>query len=148
MSRQPLHFLDLSRKKENKFVQPNDCTYICYRLVADKINSIMRRDVFQAIADPTRRDIIVLIAKKTMTPNTVADSFDLSRQAISKHINILLECGLLSLNIEGREYYYSIEPKKLAEVNDWLDPFRKMWEDRFTKLDKVLNNLKSKKNGK
>jgi DNA-binding transcriptional ArsR family regulator len=108
----------------------------------------MRRDVFQAIADPTRRDIIGLIAKKTMTPNTVADSFDLSRQAISKHINILLECGLLSLNIEGREYYYSIEPKKLAEVSDWLDPFRKMWEDKFTKLDKVLNNLKSKKNGK
>ncbi len=108
----------------------------------------MRRDVFQAIADPTRREIIELISKKTMTPNTVADSFDLSRQAISKHINILLACGLLALNIQGREYYYSIKPKKLEEVYDWLDPFRKMWEDKFSKLDKVLNTLKSKKNGK
>ena len=108
----------------------------------------MRRDVFQAIADPTRRDIISLIAKKPMTPNTVADSFNLSRQAISKHINILAECGLLSLEIQGREYYYTMKVKKLAEVNDWLEPFRKMWEDRFSNLDSVLHNLKSKKNGK
>ena len=108
----------------------------------------MRRDVFQAIADPTRRDIISLIAKKPMTPNTVADSFNLSRQAISKHINILAECGLLSLEIQGREYYYTMQVKKLAEVNNWLEPFRIMWEERFSSLDRVLHNLKSKKNGK
>lgn len=105
----------------------------------------MRRDPFQAIADPTRRDIIVLIAKESMTPNTVAERFDLSRQAISKHIKILTECGLLSLEIQGREYYYTIQPKKLAEVNDWLEPFRKMWESKFNQLDGVLKNLKKKK---
>jgi DNA-binding transcriptional ArsR family regulator len=108
----------------------------------------MRRDVFQAIADPTRRDIISLIATKPMTPNTVAESFMLSRQAISKHIHILMECGLLSLKIQGREYYYSMQPEKLAAVNEWLEPFRKMWEARFDQLDKVLTQLKSKKNGK
>ncbi|MGY4536256.1 DNA-binding transcriptional ArsR family regulator [Mucilaginibacter sp. UYNi724] len=107
-----------------------------------------RRDVFQAIADPTRRDIIGLIAKNPMTPNNVSDSFDLSRQAISRHIKILTECGLLTLNIQGREYYYSIQPNKLKEVNEWLEPFRNMWEDKFNRLDNVLNNLKSKKNGK
>ena len=107
-----------------------------------------RRDVFQAISDPTRRDIIGLIAKNPMTPNNVSDSFDLSRQAISRHIKILTECGLLTLNIQGREYYYSIQPKKLKEVNEWLEPFRNMWEDKFNRLDNVLNNLKTKKNGK
>jgi DNA-binding transcriptional ArsR family regulator len=107
-----------------------------------------RRDVFQAIADPTRRDIIGLIAKNPMTPNSVSDSFDLSRQAISRHIKILTECGLLTLNIQGREYYYSIQPKKLKEVNEWLEPFRNMWEDKFNRLDNVINNLKTKKNGK
>ena len=104
-----------------------------------------RRDVFQAIADPVRRDIIGLIAKKPMTPNNVADSFDISRQAISKHIKILTECGLLSLNIQGRDYYYTIQPKKLAEVNDWLKPFRKMWEDRFNAIDDLLSELQTKK---
>jgi DNA-binding transcriptional ArsR family regulator len=103
-----------------------------------------RRDVFQAIADPTRRDIIGLIAKNPMTPNNVSDSFDLSRQAISRHIKILTECGLLTLNIQGREYYYSIQPKKLKEVNEWLEPFRNMWEGRFNRLDKVLTKLKAK----
>jgi DNA-binding transcriptional ArsR family regulator len=107
-----------------------------------------RRDVFQAIADPTRRDIIGLISKNPMTPNNVSDSFDLSRQAISRHIKILTECGLLTLNIQGREYYYSIQPKKLEEVNKWLEPFRNMWEDKFNRLDSVINNLKTKKNGK
>jgi len=108
----------------------------------------MRRDVFQAIADPIRREIIGLIAKSPLTPNSVADSFDVSRQAISKHIKILTECGLLSLNIQGREYYYSIQPEKLAEINDWLEPFRKMWEGRFSKLDRVLIKSKTKRNEK
>ncbi|MDP4285249.1 MAG: metalloregulator ArsR/SmtB family transcription factor [Bacteroidota bacterium] len=105
----------------------------------------MRRDVFQAIADPTRREIIGLIAKKPMTPNNVADCFDISRQAISKHIQILTECGLLSLNIKGRDYYYTIEPKKLTEVNDWLEPYRKMWEDRFEAIDDLLNDMQTQK---
>jgi DNA-binding transcriptional ArsR family regulator len=108
----------------------------------------MRRDVFQAIADPTRRDIIGLIAKQTMTPNAVAESFDVSRQAISKHITILTECGILTVAIEGREYFYSVEPGKLAEVAAWIEPFRKMWEQRFDRLDNVINKLKSKKHGK
>jgi len=89
-----------------------------------------------------------LIAKQTMTPNAVAESFDVSRQAISKHIKILAECGILTVAIEGREYYYSVEPKKLAEVAEWIEPFRKMWEQRFDRLDNVLHKLKSKKNGK
>jgi len=108
----------------------------------------MRRDVFQAIADPTRRDIIGLIARNPMTPYAVAESFDVSRQAISKHIKILTECGLLSLHIQGREYYYTIQPQKLSEVNDWLKPFREMWEDRFDRLDHVLIELKQNKNEK
>jgi len=89
-----------------------------------------------------------LIARQPMTPNAVAESFDVSRQAISKHIRILAECGILTVAIEGREYYYSVEPKKLAEVADWIEPFRKMWEQRYDRLDNVLHKLKSKKNGK
>jgi DNA-binding transcriptional ArsR family regulator len=105
----------------------------------------LRRDVFQAISDPVRRDILELVAKKPMNPNAVADHFEVSRQAVSKHIKILSECGLLSLRIEGREYYYSLQAKKLEEVNEWLEPFRKMWDDRFSQLDKILLNQKSKK---
>ena len=105
----------------------------------------IRRDVFQAIADPTRREIIGLIAKKPMTPNHVADRFDISRQAISKHIQILNECGLLSLHIKGRDYYYTIQPKKLAEVYDWLEPYRKMWEGRFDAMNDLLNEMQPKK---
>jgi DNA-binding transcriptional ArsR family regulator len=105
----------------------------------------IRRDVFQAIADPTRREILGLIAKKPMTPNSVADSFAISRQAISKHIKILTECGLLSLKIQGRDYYYAIQPKKLAEVNDWLEQFRQMWEARFDAMEDLLSELQTKK---
>jgi DNA-binding transcriptional ArsR family regulator len=104
----------------------------------------MRRDVFQAIADPTRREIIGLIAQQSLTPNAVANSFDVSRQAISKHIKILTECGLLELNIKGREYYYTMQPGKLAEVDQWLQPFREMWETRFGQLDKLLVKMQSK----
>jgi len=109
----------------------------------------MRRDVFQAIADPTRRDIINLIARQRLTPNTVADSFDVSRQAISKHIKILQECGILVIEQQGRERYCSVQPQKLNEVADWLNDFRKSWEDKFERLDKILvqmkKNSKSKK---
>ena len=103
----------------------------------------MRRDVFQAIADPTRREIINLIAHQTLTPNGVADSFDVSRQAISKHIKILTECGIVIINQKGRERYCYIQPKKLDEVTDWLTEFRKTWENRFDRLDNLLAKMKS-----
>ena len=108
----------------------------------------MRRDVFQAIADPTRRDIISLVARNSMTPNDVAASFDVSRQAISKHIKILMECGILMIDQQGRERHYSLQPKTLAQVADWLEPFRSMWEDKFNRLDDILMKLKSNKHGK
>ena len=108
----------------------------------------MRRDVFQAIADPIRRDIIGLLAQQAMTPKDLKESFDVSRQAISKHLKILSECGLLGVAVDGREHYYNIEPKKLSEVADWIEPYRKMFENRYTRLDKVLHQLKSNKNGK
>lgn len=104
----------------------------------------MRRDVFQAIADPTRRDIINLIALQSLTPNAVADSFDVSRQAISKHIKILTECGIIVINQKGRERYCYIQPEKLNEVADWVDSFRKLWEHRFDKLDTILINMQAK----
>jgi DNA-binding transcriptional ArsR family regulator len=104
----------------------------------------MRRDVFQAIADPTRRQIINLIAHQTLTLNGVGDSFDVSRQAISKHIKILTECGIITINRQGREHFCYIEPKKLDEVADWLADFRKIWDARFDKLDDLLIKMQSK----
>jgi DNA-binding transcriptional ArsR family regulator len=104
----------------------------------------MRRDVFQAIADPTRRAIITLIAMQAMTPNALAEHFDTSRQAVSKHIKILTECKLVKQEQQGREIYYHLNAKKIKEVDDWVEPFRKMWDDRFDKLDKLLLHLKKK----
>ena len=104
----------------------------------------MRRDSFQAIADPTRRAIISLIVVQAMTPNALAEQFSSSRQAVSKHIRVLHECGLVTTKQVGRERYYQIHPKKLKEVADWIEPFRRMWEGRFNELDKVLNPKKSK----
>ena len=105
----------------------------------------MRRDVFQAIADPTRRAILAMIALQAMTPNALAGHFDSSRQAVSKHIKILTECQLVRQEQSGREIYYHFNPQKMKEVADWIEPFRQMWEDRFNNLDKVLLNLKNKK---
>ncbi|MEP7255966.1 MAG: metalloregulator ArsR/SmtB family transcription factor [Ferruginibacter sp.] len=105
----------------------------------------MKRDVFQALADPTRRAILILIAAQAMTPNALAENFNSSRQAVSKHIKILTECQLVKQEQSGREIYYHFNPKKMKEVADWLEPFRQMWEDRFSKLDKVLLTLKNKK---
>ncbi len=105
----------------------------------------MRRDVFQAIADPTRREILSMLALQAMTPNALADNFDSSRQAISKHVKILTECQLLKQEQSGRQIYYYFNPKKLKEVDKWLQPFRTMWEARFDQLDTVLKNLKNKK---
>jgi DNA-binding transcriptional ArsR family regulator len=105
----------------------------------------MRRDVFQAIADPTRRDILHLIAFKPMTPNGLALHFNSSRQAVSKHIRILTECELLTQEQSGREIYYHFNAKKMKPVAVWLKPFEEMWEERFDQLDKLLKKSKSKK---
>jgi DNA-binding transcriptional ArsR family regulator len=105
----------------------------------------MCRDVFQAIADPTRRAILVLIASQAMTPNALAEKFDSSRQAVSKHIKILTECDLVKANQTGREIFYHINPQQMKEVADWLEPFRKMWEQRFSQLDQILSNLNTNK---
>ena len=102
----------------------------------------MRRDVFQAIADPKRRELITLLARVPMTPNAVSESFEVSRQSISRHLKVLVDCGVLTLTISGREYYYSVNPKKLEEVNNWLNPFRGLWEKRFDKPVKVVGKLK------
>ena len=106
----------------------------------------MRRDIFQAIADPTRRAIIALIALQAMTPNAIADNFHTTRQAVSKHLRILTECELVKQEYQGREIYYSLEIKKMKEIDKWLDQFRKIWEARFNQLDEVLLTMKSKKN--
>ena len=101
----------------------------------------MRRDIFQAIADPTRRAIITLLALQAMTPNAIADNFHTTRQSVSKHLRILTECELVKQEQQGREIYYSLEIKKMKEIDKWLEQFRKIWETRFDQLDKVLSNL-------
>jgi DNA-binding transcriptional ArsR family regulator len=105
----------------------------------------MRRDVFQAIADPTRRAIIALIAIHAMTPNAIAENFNTTRQAISKHLRILTECELVSQQQQGREIYYSLELEKMKEIDKWLSQYRKIWETRFNQLDHVLSTIKKQK---
>ena len=105
----------------------------------------MRRDVFQAIADPTRRAIILLIASQTMTPNAIAEHFDSTRQAVSKHLRILTECQLVKQEQSGREIYYELNGTKMKEIDKWLEQFKKIWESRFNELDKVLLTMKSRK---
>src|SRR5450755_113554 len=104
-----------------------------------------RRDIFQAIADPTRRAILSLVALQALTPGAIADSFDSSRQTISKHIQILSECQLLKQEQSGREIFYHINAKKMKEVADFIEPFRKMWDDRFDKLETIMKKYKTKK---
>lgn len=105
----------------------------------------LRRDVFQAIADPTRRAIITLVALQAMTPTAIAENFDSSRQTISRHIQILTECELLEQEQNGREIYYHFNPKKMKEIADFIEPFRNMWDDRFNKLEAVMKKYRSKK---
>lgn len=105
----------------------------------------MRRDIFQAIADPTRRAIITLIALQAMTPNAIADNFNTTRQSISKHLRILSECELVKQEQQGREIYYSLKIEKMKEIEKWLNPFRKIWEARFDQLDKILSIMKKQK---
>ena len=105
----------------------------------------MRRDIFQAIADPTRRAILVLVAVQAMTPNAIAEHFDIRRQSISKHLRILSECDLLVPKQEGREIFYQLKIDKMKEIDTWLDQFRKIMEESFKQLDEVLYTLKSRK---
>jgi DNA-binding transcriptional ArsR family regulator len=103
----------------------------------------MRRDIFQAIADPTRRAILSLLALQAMTPNAMAAHFNTSRQAVSNHIKILTECELLKQEQQGREIYYHFEARRMKEVDDWIAQFRTQWETRFDQLDELLINLKN-----
>src|SRR5262244_1944753 len=105
----------------------------------------MKRDVFQAIADPTRRAIIALIALQAMTPNAIAEHFDTSRQAVSKHLRILTECELVAQEQKGREIYYSLEIDKMKEIDKWLEQYRKIWETRMQQLDDLLAKIKKEK---
>lgn len=100
-----------------------------------------RRDIFQAIADPTRRAILGLLLAQAMTPNALAEHFNSTRQAVSKHLGILSDCGMVRLQPSGREIYYHLNTDKMKEVDQWLGPFRKVWEGRFSQLDDLLNNL-------
>jgi DNA-binding transcriptional ArsR family regulator len=104
----------------------------------------MRRDIFQAIADPTRRAIIALIALQAMTPNAIAEHFETTRQAISKHLRILTECELVVQKHQGREIYYSLEIEKMKEIDNWLQQFKQIWENRFDNLDKLLAKMQKK----
>lgn len=108
----------------------------------------MRRDIFQAIADPTRRAIIALIAFQAMTPGALTEHFGTTRQAVSKHLKILTECELVNQEHQGREIYYQLRIDKMNEIEKWVDQIRANWESRFDQLDNVLSTLKNKKNEK
>lgn len=104
----------------------------------------MRRDVFNAIADPTRRDILMSLTTQKQNVNALAERFDMTRQAVSLHVKYLQECGVITIQKEGRERICNLEEQKLTEVADWLEPFRQLWEGRFNQLDNLLHKLQSK----
>ncbi|WON94222.1 ArsR/SmtB family transcription factor [Sphingobacterium sp. Lzh-3] len=104
----------------------------------------LRRDVFQAIADPTRRAILLLLASQAMTAGAIAANFNTARPTVSKHLQILTECELLKSQQNGREIYYQLNPAKMKEIADFIEPFRQMWDDRFNKLEAIMQNYKNK----
>jgi DNA-binding transcriptional ArsR family regulator len=105
----------------------------------------LRRDVFQAISDPTRRTILLLVASGSMTAGAIASNFDTARPTVSKHLQILAECQLLEQEQIGREIYYHLNPEKIKEIADFIEPFREMWDARFNKLETVMKKYKSEK---
>ncbi|HWD86887.1 MAG TPA: metalloregulator ArsR/SmtB family transcription factor [Mucilaginibacter sp.] len=105
----------------------------------------LRRDVFQAIADPTRRAILLLLATQSLTAGAIAANFDTARPTVSKHLSILTECKLLKQEQTGREIYYHINAKKMKAIADFIEPFRRMWDDRFNKLEEIMKNYKPKR---
>jgi len=104
----------------------------------------LRRDVFQAIADPTRRAILLMVTSQAMTAGAIASNFDTARPTVSKHLQILTECELLRQEQNGREIFYHINATKMKEVADFIEPFRKIWDDRFNKLEDLMKNYKKK----
>lgn len=104
----------------------------------------LRRDVFQAIADPTRRAILMLVASQAMTAGAIASKFDTARPTVSKHLQILTECELLEQQQSGREIYYHLNPQKMKEIADFIEPFRQMWDNRFNKLESIMKKYKTK----
>ncbi|WP_241507178.1 ArsR/SmtB family transcription factor [Aquimarina sediminis] len=117
---------------------------ITFIFVTNQLLKIMRRDVFQAIADPVRRDIIQLLSNETLTVNTVAEKFDVSRPAISKHLKILKECGIIIINKQGRERYCQIQPKNLIPAFLWIDQYRELWEEKLDSFENYLTKLQTK----
>ncbi len=117
---------------------------ITFIFVTNRLLKIMRRDVFQAIADPVRREIIELLADETLTVNTVAQKFDVSRPAISKHLKILKECGIITINKQGRERFCQIQPKNLIPAFLWIEQYRNLWEDRLDSFENYLTKLQTK----
>lgn len=107
----------------------------------NQLQIYMRRDIYQAIADPTRRAILTLLTVGALTPNAIAVHFGSSRQAVSKHIQILAECGAVDQTHSGREIYYQLNIDKMKEIDHWMEAFRKLWETRFDQLDNLLNEL-------
>lgn len=105
----------------------------------------LRRDVFQAIADPTRRAILLLVASQSMSAGAIAANFDTARPTVSKHLQILTECELLKQEQQGREVYYHLNPKSIKEIADFIEPFRNLWDTRFNKLESVMKKYKPKK---
>jgi DNA-binding transcriptional ArsR family regulator len=114
---------------------------IAYIFAIKQLQINMRRDIYQAIADPTRRAILMLLAVSAMTPNALAGHFGSSRQAVSKHIQILAECGAVDQEQRGREIFYQLNIDKMKEIDHWMEAFRKLWETRFDQLDNLLNDL-------
>ncbi len=108
----------------------------------------LRRDVFQAIADPTRRALLLLVTSQAMTAGAIASNFDVARPTISKHIQILNECELVEANQQGREIHYQLKIEKMKEIDKWLEQFREIWENRFNNLDNLLSTIKNKENEK
>ncbi|WP_234423378.1 MULTISPECIES: ArsR/SmtB family transcription factor [Aquimarina] len=117
---------------------------ITFIFVTNQLPKIMRRDVFQAIADPVRREIIELLADETLTINTVAQKFDVSRPAISKHLKILKECGIITINKQGRERLCQIQPRNLIPAFLWIEQYRNLWEDRLDSFENYLTKLQTK----
>jgi len=117
---------------------------ITFIFVTNQLHNIMRRDVFQAIADPVRRDIISLLAEEPLTVNTVAKKFDVSRPAISKHLKILNECNIIIIHKQGRERFCEIQPGNLIPAFLWIEQYRKLWEDKIDTFENYLNKLQTK----
>ena len=114
---------------------------IAFIFATEQLLIIMRRDIFQAIADPTRRAILALLALQALTPNAMAEHFNTTRQAVSKHIHILAECQVVTQKQTGREIHYHINLEKMKEIDLWLETFRKLWDDRFNQLDDILKDF-------